>query len=78
MWYVVLWVLVRFQYSYDFKSLVEIKVRSLNVLLEGVKDFVRNLNFLPRYMQCCSSAYLGVIMAVLNFLVAPQYLRDYL
>ena len=76
MWYVVLCFLVRFQYSYHFKSFVEVSVCSLNVLLEVVKDFVKNLNFFPRYMQCCSSAYLSVIMAILNFLVAPQQLRD--
>lgn len=78
MQYVVLRFLVRFQFSYDFKSLVEINVCSLNVLLEDVKDFAKNLNFLPRYIQCSSSAYLGVIMEILNFLVAPQQLRDYL
>lgn len=72
MWYVVLRFLVRFQYSYDFKSLVEINGCSLCVLLEDVKDFLKNLNFLPRYMQCYSSAYLSVIMAILNLLVAPQ------
>lgn len=78
MWYVVLWFLLRFQYSYGFKSLVEINVCSVNVLLEDVKDFVKNGNLLPRYVQCYSSAHLGVIVAILNFLVAPQQLRDYL
>lgn len=36
---------------YDLKSLVEIHVCSLDVLLEDIKGFVINLSFLPGYIS---------------------------
>lgn len=43
--------------------------------LECFAGGYEGFGLIPRCRQCCSNAYLGVIMVILNFLVSPQQQR---